>query len=82
MSSERKEIANQNLATNSLPLEYQEAIEDLENLAIALAILEDDALGGHGSRGYGKVKLSFRNLTFAITTTARFVEVLKTISGN
>jgi CRISPR-associated protein Csm3 len=53
---ERKEIANQNSATNSLPIEYQEAIEDLENLAIALAILEDDALGGHGSRGYGKVK--------------------------
>ncbi|MEA5471208.1 type III-A CRISPR-associated RAMP protein Csm3 [Spirulina sp. 06S082] len=29
---------------------------DLENLAIALAILEDDALGGHGSRGYGKIR--------------------------
>ena len=29
--------------------------EDIRNLAIALAILEDDALGGHGSRGYGKV---------------------------
>jgi len=33
--------------------------EDIRNLAIALAILEDDALGGHGSRGYGKV--SFQN---------------------
>ena len=30
--------------------------EDLGNLAIAIAILEDDALGGHGSRGYGKIK--------------------------
>lgn len=30
--------------------------EDLKNLAIALAVLEDDALGGHGSRGYGKVR--------------------------
>ncbi len=30
--------------------------QDLKNLAIALAILEDDALGGHGSRGYGKIK--------------------------
>lgn len=30
--------------------------EDLKHLAIALAILEDDALGGHGSRGYGKVR--------------------------
>jgi CRISPR-associated protein Csm3 len=29
---------------------------DLQNLAIALALLEDDALGGHGSRGYGKIK--------------------------
>lgn len=34
----------------------EQAIEDIKNLAIALAILEDDALGGHGSRGYGKVK--------------------------
>lgn len=36
--------------------------EDLQNIAIALAILEDDALGGHGSRGYGKVK--FESLQF------------------
>jgi CRISPR-associated protein Csm3 len=34
-----------------------QAQEDLQNLAIALAILEDDALGGHGSRGYGKIRL-------------------------
>lgn len=33
-----------------------QAVEDLKHLAIALAILEDDALGGHGSRGYGKVR--------------------------
>jgi len=33
-----------------------QAQEDLLHLAIALAVLEDDALGGHGSRGYGKVK--------------------------
>ena len=39
-----------------------QAAEDLQNLAIALAILEDDALGGHGSRGYGKVK--FENFRF------------------
>jgi CRISPR-associated protein Csm3 len=37
-------------------------IEDLKNLAIALAILEDDALGGHGSRGYGKIK--FQQIKF------------------
>ena len=39
-----------------------QAAEDLQNLAIALAILEDDALGGHGSRGYGKVR--FENFRF------------------
>lgn len=33
-----------------------QGVEDLQNLAIALSILEDDALGGHGSRGYGKVE--------------------------
>lgn len=40
-----------------------QAVEDLKNIAIALAILEDDALGGHGSRGYGKVR--FKNFQFA-----------------
>ena len=40
-----------------------QAVEDLKNLAIAIAILEDDALGGHGSRGYGKVK--FQNFEFS-----------------
>jgi CRISPR-associated protein Csm3 len=42
----------------------QEAVEDLEKLAIALAILEDDALGGHGSRGYGKVKFENFDLCY------------------
>ncbi|RUR78677.1 type III-A CRISPR-associated RAMP protein Csm3 [Chlorogloeopsis fritschii PCC 9212] len=40
----------------------EQAIKDLENIAIALAILEDDALGGHGSRGYGKVE--FKKFNF------------------
>lgn len=45
----------------------QAVVEDLKNIAIALAILEDDALGGHGSRGYGKIRfqnfgLFYRNL--------------------
>lgn len=31
--------------------------EDLENLTYCLSILEDDYLGGMGSRGYGKVKI-------------------------
>jgi CRISPR-associated protein Csm3 len=39
-----------------------QVIEDLKNLAIAIAILEDDALGGHGSRGYGKIK--FQQIQF------------------
>ncbi|WP_068819097.1 type III-A CRISPR-associated RAMP protein Csm3 [Phormidesmis priestleyi] len=39
-----------------------QVVEDLKNLAIALAILEDDALGGHGSRGYGKIK--FQQIQF------------------
>jgi CRISPR-associated protein Csm3 len=47
----------------------EQAQHDLQNLAIALAILEDDALGGHGSRGYGKIKFSnfklgYRNLDY------------------
>ncbi len=31
--------------------------EDLQNLRKALRLIEHDALGGHGSRGYGQVKL-------------------------
>jgi CRISPR-associated protein Csm3 len=47
----------------------EQAQHDLQNLVIALAILEDDALGGHGSRGYGKIKFSnfklgYRNLDY------------------
>ena len=42
----------------------QQAIQDLQNIAIALAILEDDALGGNGSRGYGKVKLQNFNFFY------------------
>lgn len=45
--------------------------EDIKNIALAIAILEDDALGGHGSRGYGKIEFQnfelsyhdYRNLT-------------------
>ncbi len=32
---------------------------DLENINFSLALLQLDALGGHGSRGYGKVSISF-----------------------
>jgi CRISPR-associated protein Csm3 len=34
--------------------------EDMRNLARVMELLQDDALGGHGSRGYGRVR--FTNL--------------------
>ncbi|MBC7230898.1 MAG: type III-A CRISPR-associated RAMP protein Csm3 [Actinobacteria bacterium] len=36
-------------------LDFDQAREDLANLLRMMQLLEDDALGGHGSRGYGKV---------------------------
>ncbi|MBE9141970.1 type III-A CRISPR-associated RAMP protein Csm3 [Planktothrix mougeotii] len=36
---------------------------DLRNILRTIFVLEDDALGGHGSRGYGKIK--FENLEFS-----------------
>jgi CRISPR-associated protein Csm3 len=39
-----------------------QARDDVRNILRAMLVLEDDALGGHGSRGYGKVK--FENLEF------------------
>ena len=47
-----------------------QAIEDLQNIAIALALLEDDALGGHGSRGYGKV--TFHNFNFSYRSLEQY----------
>jgi CRISPR-associated protein Csm3 len=44
---------------------------DLMNLATALSLLEDDALGGHSVRGYGRVKV---NLCKLICKNARFYE--------
>lgn len=58
-------------------VEDREQVEqDLKNLAIALAILEDDALGGHGSRGYGKVK--FQKFEFFY----RDLEQYRQLTGN
>jgi CRISPR-associated protein Csm3 len=51
-----------------------QAVEDLQNLAIALAILEDDALGGHGSRGYGKVK--FENFNFFYRSVDQYRQIV------
>jgi CRISPR-associated protein Csm3 len=50
-----------------------QAVEDLKNLAIAVAILEDDALGGHGSRGYGKVR--FQNFQFSYRNMAQYRQI-------
>lgn len=55
----------------------EQAIEDLKNIAIALAILEDDALGGHGSRGYGKVR--FEDLKFYYRDVEQYKQLT---SGN
>lgn len=41
----------------------KQAQSDLLNLLKSLLVLEDDALGGHGSRGYGKVR--FEHLQFS-----------------
>lgn len=38
--------------------EADEAVDDMKLLAEAMQLLEFDYLGGHGSRGYGKVKIS------------------------
>jgi CRISPR-associated protein Csm3 len=35
---------------------------DLENIKLAIDILEADALGGHGSRGYGHVKFNIEKI--------------------
>jgi CRISPR type III-A-associated RAMP protein Csm4/CRISPR type III-A-associated RAMP protein Csm3 len=36
--------------------------EDLRNLLATLALLQDDTLGGHGSRGYGAVTVSLKKI--------------------
>ncbi|HLP89885.1 MAG TPA: type III-A CRISPR-associated RAMP protein Csm3 [Nostocaceae cyanobacterium] len=53
-----------------------QAIEDLQNIAIALAILEDDALGGHSSRGYGKVR--FQHFNFSYRSLAQYQQITNT----
>ncbi len=53
-----------------------QVIEDLQNIIIALAILEDDALGGHGSRGYGKVQ--FHDYKFSYRDFAQYQQITST----
>lgn len=42
--------------------DLETAQEDLQNLQLALRLLEDDALGGHGSRGYGQVRVHLESI--------------------
>lgn len=44
----------------------EELKEDMENLSLMMEVLEDDYLGGHGTRGYGRIK--FQNLKIEIKT--------------
>ncbi|MDZ7950632.1 type III-A CRISPR-associated RAMP protein Csm3 [Nostoc sp. DedQUE09] len=57
----------------------KQAVEDLQNIAIALAFLEDDALGGHGSRGYGKVK--FENFRFNYRSLEQYRQIANAPQG-
>lgn len=57
----------------------QQAVEDLQNIAIALAFLEDDALGGHGSRGYGKVR--FDNFQFRYRSLEHYRQMTNESTG-
>lgn len=50
--------------------------EDIKNLALAIAILEDDALGGHGSRGYGKIE--FQDFRLSYRDYRRLTEITET----
>ena len=44
----------------------EEINEDMENILLMIDVLEDDYLGGHGTRGYGRIK--FKNLSLELKT--------------
>ena len=44
----------------------EEINEDMENILLMIDVLEDDYLGGHGTRGYGRIK--FKNFSLNIKT--------------
>ncbi len=53
--------------------------EDMNNLSSALQVLEDDGIGGHVSRGYGKVsfeeiKVTAKKIDFYRTQEDRFIK--------
>lgn len=43
--------------------DHKQTHEDLVNLLETLSLLEDDYLGGHGSRGYGKIQFALNELS-------------------
>ena len=70
--------------------EPQQMIEDLKNLRLAIKLVEMDALGGHGSRGYGKVKFNIVKIEGktvvgykdeTITSTSKVITSLEQLSG-
>ncbi|MBD2389272.1 type III-A CRISPR-associated RAMP protein Csm3 [Aphanizomenon flos-aquae NRERC-008] len=63
------------LTPEELQKAFREAAEDLRNIAIALSLLEDDALGGHGSRGYGKIR--FKNYQCFWRDLKQYLQVVK-----
>ena len=56
-------------------IEDKETVEDLSNLATAICLLQRDYLGGHGSRGSGRV--SFMNFRFSPYPEGAKMEELK-----
>ena len=44
----------------------KEVEEDMKNILLMMDVLEDDYLGGHGTRGYGRIK--FKNLSLELKT--------------
>jgi len=41
----------------------EDTLEDLDRVLEGLRLIEDDYLGGHGSRGYGQVKFNVQKIT-------------------
>ena len=58
--------------------EVQRLERHLNALAQAMELLEDDYLGGQGSRGYGKVKFGNPQLEYKKITAAGYTKVNET----
>jgi len=66
------------LETGNNPLPFPEARvkKDLENILTCLEIIQQEALGGYSSRGYGKVQFTFTKFL------ARTLDYYKGVGGN